>query len=152
MSKSLDRIAPSNLRAEELEGLLRVLADQPALIGREGFRLDLPDAIFHLLLHTAHAMRRGQTVLLMPQDEPFTTQAAANYLGVSRPHLIELLDQKEISFYFVGSHRRILLLDLQAYARKRDAARRESLDSLFDHIDKAGLYEAGLDDCEESNG
>lgn len=151
MSKTLDRIAPSNLRADELEGLLRVLADQPALVGREGFRFDLPDAIFHLLLHTAQAMRRGQTVLLMPQDEPFTTQAAADYLGVSRPHLIELLERKEIPFYFVGSHRRIVFADIQAYARRRDAARRESLEGLFDRIAEKGLYESGLDGCEESD-
>ena len=151
MSKTLDRIAPSNLRADELENLLRVLEDQPALVGREGFRLDLPDAIFHLLLCTAQAMRRGQTVVLMPQDEPFTTQTAANYLGMSRPHLIELLDKKEIPYHFVGSHRRITLADLQAYARLRDQNRREALDGLFSRIDEAGLYETGLENRSESD-
>ncbi len=105
------------LNEEDLAQLQRVLDDQPCLLGREGFKLALPDPIFHLLLQAVGSMRKGQTVLLISEDEMLTTQAAANYLGVSRPFLIGLLEGGKIPHHKVGSHRRVRLADLRVYAR-----------------------------------
>lgn len=71
-----------------------------------------------------------------------TTQAAANFLGVSRPFLIGLLEQGKILHHRVGAHRRVYLKDLYDYSQKRDAERKVTLDSIADEIDKAGLYES----------
>lgn len=77
----------------------------------------------------------------MPETEPMTTQAAANFLGVSRPFLVKLLEEKQIPFHNVGTHRRVLLKDLKAYQKRRDTDRRAALKNLFDEIDEAGLYD-----------
>ncbi|TVQ64641.1 MAG: helix-turn-helix domain-containing protein [Balneolaceae bacterium] len=79
---------------------------------------------------------------MMPEDETFTTQAAANFLGVSRQYLVDLLESGEIPFHKVGSHRRVYFRDLKEYTDHRDSERRKTLDKLFDEIAKAKKYES----------
>ena len=74
---------------------------------------------------------------------PFTTQAAADFLGVSRQHLVDLLEQGELPFHKAGSHRRVYFKDLRAYAEQRDQARRKTLDEVFDKVTEAGKYDTG---------
>lgn len=80
-------------------------------------------------------------MVLMPEDETFTTQAAANFLGMSRQHLVDLLEGGQIPHHKVGSHRRIFFQDLRAYSAKRDLARRNMMDELFDRVNDSGKYD-----------
>lgn len=143
MKKTTDRLEPAQLAPGELDALREVLLspDRPQLVGREGFKLDLPDPIFHVLLHIVQGMRNGQTFLLMPEDETFTTQAAADYLGVSRPFLVKLLESGAIEFFSAGSHRKVKLSDLREFERTRTEERRDFMDRLSKEVHDAGLYD-----------
>lgn len=79
---------------------------------------------------------------MIPEKERFTTQAAANYLGMSRQHLVDLIERGEIPCIHVGKHRRIEFSDLLAYEKVRDQSRREALDRLSKKINEAGLYDS----------
>jgi len=87
-------------------------------------------------------MNEGRAIIMMPEEETFTTQAAANYLGVSRQHLVDLLESGKIPFHRVGTHRRVYFKDLLDYERNRDTQRSNSLDSLMQKVEDAGLYDA----------
>jgi excisionase family DNA binding protein len=116
--------------------------ERPVLLGREGAHIQFPEPVFHVLTKAVRMMVSGQAVMLLSENEEFTTQAAANHLGMSRPHLIKLLEAGKIPFHHVGTHRRIYLKDLQAYENQRDAQRRKALDALADKVVEAGLDSA----------
>ena len=109
MKLTQSRLDPSLLPPEDLDRLAEMVFEEerPALIGREGVRIDLPDPIFHLLVRTVRAMQEGKCVFLLPEDETFTTQAAASYLGMSRQFLVNLLDQGASPHHRVGTHRMV---------------------------------------------
>jgi len=123
----------------ELHRLLRL--GTPALLGPGSERLELPESIYSILKDVVSNMMRGKTILLMPQDNRHTTQAAANFLGFSRPHLVKLLDSGVIPFERVGQHRRVLMKDLLTFQKKRDAARKEALNALAREEYELGSYD-----------
>jgi len=139
-----NRLDPSLIPEEELAELAKVFAkpDHVALIDAQGNRTHLPAALFEHFARIVRLMSEKKAVVLVPEDEAFTTQAAANYLGVSRQHLVDLLEQKEIPHHKVGTHRRVTFKDLLAYERRRDKTRREALDKLAAEADAAGLYDS----------
>ena len=137
-----NRLDPSLIPEEELAELAKAFAkpDHVALIDAQGNRTHLPEALFTHFARIVRLMSEKKAVVLAPEDEAFTTQAAANYLGVSRQHLVNLLEHKEIPHHKVGTHRRVTFKDLLAFERRRDKTRREALDKLASEVDAAGLY------------
>ena len=79
------------------------------MVGADGERMELPNAVFRLLKETARNMQLGRAIVLVPENQQLTTQRAADLLGVSRPHLIKLLEAGELPYHKAGSHRRIYL-------------------------------------------
>jgi len=78
---------------------------------------------------------KGQNALL-------TTQEAAEFLGISRPTLVRLLEDREIAHEKRGRHRRVLLSDLLSYQERMRRERRESLTRMAREGQEAGIYEA----------
>ncbi len=77
----------------------------------------------------------GQPKLLVLDDDgEMTTAQAAEVLGVSRPHLVHLLDAHEVPFRRVGdsetAHRRIRSSDVLALKEQRERGHR-SMDELM---------------------
>jgi excisionase family DNA binding protein len=147
------RIDPSQLSAEELRALGVMIAPgaRPALVCKDGTRLELPEPVFNLLATVVQKMQQRQALVFVPEDETFTTQAAANYLGMSRQFFVTLLESGQIPFHRVGSHRRITFKDLRAYQVKRDAERRSRLGGLFKRLQTEGHYDTdytGEDDAQ----
>ncbi len=86
-------------------------------------------------------MQLGRAVVLIPENQQLTTQRAAGLLGVSRPHLIKLLEAGDLPFHKAGSHRRIYLKDLAAYQKRRDVERKAALDRIAKEAFESGLYD-----------
>jgi len=123
----------------ELHRMLKL--GTPALVGPDNERIDLPESVYHILKDVVASMMRGRTVFLTPKNNRLTTQAAADLLGFSRPHLIKLLDAGAIPFERVGQHRRILMKDVLTYSKTRDAARKAALNELARAEYESGSYE-----------
>lgn len=135
------------LPPEDLTGL-RALASfveshgqRAALLGPDGERVDLPEAVYTVLVNVVQAMEGGRAITVAPTSTRLTTQEAADLLGVSRPTLVKLLESGRIPYERPGRHRRVRLADLLAY---RDAASRErvtALDELTRQAASAGGYD-----------
>lgn len=145
-SRLSTRFDPSEFSPGETESVRHLLdlfrseTNPPALVDKHGNRIELPRPIYDLLVRVASAMQEGKVISLVPETQELTTQAAANILGVSRPHLIKLLESGKLAFHKVGAHRRIRLKDLVAFQHARDRDRRTALDDLARKAQEAGLY------------
>lgn len=97
------------------------------MIALNGGTVQLPDTVMILLHGLTHSPANGQMVALVSVDKELATQQAAEILNVSRPHVVKLLNENEIPFRKIGTHRRIRFDDLMAYKKRRDADRRVAL-------------------------
>jgi excisionase family DNA binding protein len=141
---SLDSVISPQLEAQsikELERILSVKDFQAKLVGANGEKINIPEPIYQVLLQVVHAMASGKAISIIPQQQELTTQQAAEFLNVSRPYLIKLLEQGEIPHIKVGSHRRVRFDDLMNYKQQRDVKRDQLLTELTQMSQEAGFYE-----------
>jgi excisionase family DNA binding protein len=85
-------------------------------------------------------LANGQSVQVIPDIAELTTQQAADFLNVSRPYLIKLLEAGEIPVRMVGTHRRVRFEDLRQYKLRDDLTRRGAADDLAQLSQELGLY------------
>jgi excisionase family DNA binding protein len=104
-------------------------------------QLDLPASLFRVLVEAAQQLANGRSVVIVHYDEELTTQQAADLLQVSRPYLIRLLEEGQIPYHYVGTHRRIRMGDLLRYRNVRAEKRRAHLKELIRVSDALGLYD-----------
>lgn len=105
----------------------------------DGEELTLPVAAARLLTHLLTEMSQGHAVTLIPLHAELTTRQAAEYLNVSRPHVVKLLEQARIPYHKVGTHRRIRFSDLEAFRRQQETARSQALDALAAEAQEMGM-------------
>jgi excisionase family DNA binding protein len=92
--------------------------------------IELPAGAVKLLQAILEDMASGRAVTIVPQNAELTTQQAADFLNVSRPFLVGLLEQKKLPFRLVGTHRRVRFEDVLRFKENTDAERRKVLDQL----------------------
>jgi excisionase family DNA binding protein len=126
---------------KQLDGELARTQGVAKLVTLEGSEIRLPHSVLKVLMGVVHEMARGNAVKVMPIHAELTTQKAAELLNVSRPFLVSLLEQGEIEYRKVGTHRRVRLEDLLIYKDRRDRERLSALDELAKEDQKLGLYE-----------
>jgi excisionase family DNA binding protein len=54
-------------------------------------------------------------------ESDMTTNEAADYLNVSRPYLIKLLNLGQLPFHKVGTHKRVYFQDIKRYKEEQRA-------------------------------
>jgi excisionase family DNA binding protein len=126
---------------KHLESILQLEGSQPKLVGANGEEITIPNSVYKVLRQAVHAMALGKAISIFPQERELTTQQAADFLNVSRPYIIKLLEQGEIPYITVGTHRRIRFDDLMKYKQQRDAKRSQLLQEMIDISEEAGLYD-----------
>ncbi len=85
----------------------------------DGQALDLPASIRKILRQAIPLLTQGDAVTVTSLHKEMTTQEAADFLNVSRPSLIKLLEDGAIPYIKVGTHRRVRLNDLLSYEKHR---------------------------------
>ena len=101
--------------------------------------LILPGYAINLLLTMLTEMSKGNAITVMPIHAELSTQETAELLNVSRPHLVDLLEQGKIPFRKVGTHRRVLANDVFDYKQRMDEARFKALDDLAAQAQELGM-------------
>jgi excisionase family DNA binding protein len=108
-----DSVIPTQTDAELAAQASRALSSKRANEDSSRVRLDdgeellLPKAAARLLRHLLTEMAHGNAVTLIPIHAELTTQQAADFLNVSRPYLVSLLERQELPFHKIGTHRRV---------------------------------------------
>ena len=95
-----------------------------------GCTIAIPTVALNFLVDILTQMSQGNAVTILPLHAELTTQEAADLLNVSRPFLVKLLESNQLSFRFVGKHRRIYLRDVLTYKENIDCARHVALNEL----------------------
>lgn len=131
----------------DLSKFLAHVTEPAALVGPDGQMVPLPLEAYRVLVAVAHAMREGKAITVAPLDQSLTTQEAADFLGISRPTLVKLLESGEIPFERPGAgrHRRVRLQDVVSYQDRRRVERRSALDEMTRTAVADGLYDADVD-------
>ena len=105
-------------------------------------RIKIPVKALQLLAKILKETSQGKPVSIVPIATEITTQAAAELLGCSRPHVIKLLESGEISYTKIGKHRRIKYQDIVDYRRKMKAKQRQLLIEIMKADEETGLYDS----------
>lgn len=124
-----------------LQAAGRSAADvRPALVGADGARFELPQAMVDVLRQVAEALAAGMGVTVAPMNAMLTTQEAADFLGIARPTLVRILERGEIPMEKPGRHRFVRLQDLLAYQARQRERTSSALDELVRVAEEDDLY------------
>lgn len=105
-------------------------------------KIRVPLKALKLLAKILKATSQGKPISIVPIATEMTTQAAAELLGCSRPHLVKLLESGKIPFTKVGRHRRVKFEDVMDYKKKKRAEREALLIEIMKEDEESGLYES----------
>ena len=126
----LDRIIRVQRRILAAKGWFRIDAEADEVARAV---LELADALSQSYLEPGDASSKSD---VSPESDAayvptvLTTSEAADILMVSRPYVVKLLEQGEIAYHKVGTHRRIKASDLYDYKNRNDTKRRKAMDDL----------------------
>lgn len=102
--------------------------------------IEVPVAALRMLVDILDNMATGNAVSLVPIHAELTTQQTADFLNVSRPYVVGLLERGELLHHKVGTHRRVYFRDLMAYKNAQLAKSKTRLAELSREAQEQGFY------------
>jgi excisionase family DNA binding protein len=118
-------------------------SEQPEIeIEETNDKIKIPLSALKLLGDILKAMGQGKLISIVPIATELTTQAAAEMLGCSRPHLVKLLEDGKITFTKVGKHRRIKFDDIVNYKKQMKTLQRQNIIDIMNLVEETGLYDS----------
>lgn len=104
-------------------------------------KIRIPLSALKFLASILKEMSQGKPISIVPVATEVTTQAAAEILGCSRPHIVKLLETGKIPFTKVGKHRRIKYEDVISYRKDMKAEQARLISQIMENDEKDGLYD-----------
>lgn len=140
-SKKEQKVAIESYNA--LESILEQLNEEETEIEIEETKekIKVPLSALKLLADILKAMGQGKMISIVPVATEVTTQAAAEMLGCSRPHLVKLLEDGKIAFTKVGKHRRIKFEDIVHYKQQMKKQQKQHIIDIMNSDEETGLYD-----------
>jgi len=140
-------ISPREQEKRQISELYRMLIHdgKAALVGPDNSKIELPPSIYEILVRIVSDMQEGKSIAIMPLMEKMSTQAAADYLGVSRQFFVKELEAGKMPFHYAGSHRRVYLKDVLEYRKNREQRRRKAIKDLAQYSEEIGVYDTFVD-------
>ncbi len=135
------------IASESYNALVSVLeqlsSEEPEIeIEETSEKIKIPLSALKLLGDILKAMGQGKLISLVPISAEVTTQAAAEILGCSRPHLVKLLEEGSIAFTKVGKHRRIKFDDVMNYRKRMKEQQKQNIIDIMNSDEETGLYDS----------
>jgi excisionase family DNA binding protein len=140
----LNRVDIPEAERKQIEALYRQAVTtgcRAQLIGPTGESHGLPEPVYRLIVQILENLSRGESVAILQDGRGLTTVQASKFLGVSRQFLVNLLENGEIRYHKVGSHRRVYLRDLMAYEEARNKKRHGILRQMAQDAVSDGSYD-----------
>lgn len=103
--------------------------------------LRIPEKAMKMFVAILSNMAEGKATAIVSSDIYISTQQAADFLNVSRPHIVRLLDGGDIPFVKVGTHRRVKFRDLVTFKKKTKRAQERGLKFIIRESQRMGLYD-----------
>lgn len=91
------------------------------------------------ILDAVRIIAAGKRVSVRAEEEMLTTQQAAEFLNVSRPYVVKLIEMGKLAAVKVGRYRRLNRLALQRYKETWMKGREAALDELAELSQKSRL-------------
>jgi excisionase family DNA binding protein len=104
-------------------------------------KIRIPINALRFLAAILKEISRGNPISIVPIATEITTQAAAELLGCSRPHIVKLLEEGKIPYTLVGKHRRIKYEDLVTFKKEMKVKQRNKIQELMQLDEESGLYD-----------
>lgn len=104
-------------------------------------KIRIPINALRLLADILKELSNGNPISILPIATEMTTQAAAEFLGCSRPHIVKLVERGEIPFTKVGKHRRIKYEDAVNYKKGMKIKQKNAIRKIMELDEESGLYD-----------
>jgi len=138
---SEDEIAQAKEASRQLARLLPEGQRSLRLVTENNHRemISIPPGAIRLFMDVLTQLGQGRSVTILPEKVELTTQEVADYLNVSRPFVVKLIESKRLPARLVGTRRRVAFEDLVRFDEKERKIHRAALDEIARIDQELGL-------------
>lgn len=119
-----------------------VLSAAEVVLTVKDLHVPLSGMMVSVILAAARLVAEGHPIDVVAADGEVSAQEAADFLKVSRPYLINMLNKGVLPYRMVGTHHRIPMSALVAYQREQGPRRRAALEELSAETQELNRYDA----------